>query len=475
MNDATSPLLTDLYQLNMIQAYLDHGQTETAVFEFFVRTLPSRRQFLMAAGLEQALDFLQDLRFSADDLDWLARSGRFGKGLIDYLAALRFTGDVHAMPEGTVFFADEPILRVTAPLPQAQLVETRLINLLHFQTLIASKAARMRAGGARQAAGRFRPAPRARRGGRPDGGARELHRRLCRHRHGAGRQAVRHSDLRHDGAFVRPVATTTKPRRSKPMRVSRPDNLTLLIDTYDTEAAARKVVALAPRLQGDGHHHRRGAARQRRSRRAVARGARAFSTTAACRRSGYSPAAGSTRTASPRSLRAGAPIDGFGIGTSLTTSSDAPTLDCVYKLAGICRARRAASARPARRPGPAASRSGAGSAPDGRMAGDVLSLESDRQDGEPLLELGHAGRPPRGAVAVARRHAGRARRASSRGCRSRCANSVPQAPYPVEVADALARLAREVDMRLARTARRPERSQSRGLISRKAGRMFGGT
>ncbi len=135
MNDATSALLTDLYQLNMIQAYLDHGQTDVAVFEFFVRTLPSRRQFLMAAGLEQALDFLQDLRFSADDLDWLARSGRFGKGLIDYLAALRFTGDVHAMPEGTVFFANEPILRVTAPLPQAQLVETRLINLLHFQTL----------------------------------------------------------------------------------------------------------------------------------------------------------------------------------------------------------------------------------------------------------------------------------------------------------------------------------------------------
>ena len=142
MNDAISPLLTDLYQLNMIQAYLDHGQTETAVFEFFVRALPSRRQFLMAAGLEQALDFLQGLHFSADDLDWLARSGRFGKGLIDYLAGLRFTGDVHAMPEGTVFFANEPILRVTAPLPQAQLVETRLINLLHFQTLVASKAAR---------------------------------------------------------------------------------------------------------------------------------------------------------------------------------------------------------------------------------------------------------------------------------------------------------------------------------------------
>ena len=138
MNDATTSLLTDLYQLNMIQAYLDHGETKTAVFEFFVRKLPARRGFLVAAGLEQALAFLENLRFSAEEIDWLARSGRFGKGLLDCLAEFRFTGDVHAMPEGTVFFANEPILRMTAPLPQAQLLETRLINILHFQSLIAS-------------------------------------------------------------------------------------------------------------------------------------------------------------------------------------------------------------------------------------------------------------------------------------------------------------------------------------------------
>jgi len=143
MYEDTSPLLTDLYQLNMIQAYLDHGETKTAVFEFFVRKFPARRGFLVAAGLEQALDFLEDLRFSGEEIEWLGQSGRFGKELLDYLAKLRFTGDVHAMPEGAVFFADEPILRVTAPLPQAQLLETRLINILHFQSLIASKAARM--------------------------------------------------------------------------------------------------------------------------------------------------------------------------------------------------------------------------------------------------------------------------------------------------------------------------------------------
>src|SRR5215471_13612648 len=139
----TSALLTDLYQLNMLQAYLDRGETRTAVFEFFIRRLPAQRGFLLAAGLEQALDFLTELRVTPDELDWLKGTGRFGVNLIDYLAALRFTGDVHAVPEGTVFFAEEPILRITAPLPEGQLVETRLINLLQFQSMIAAKAARM--------------------------------------------------------------------------------------------------------------------------------------------------------------------------------------------------------------------------------------------------------------------------------------------------------------------------------------------
>src|ERR1700677_320702 len=116
MKERQSALLTDLYQINMIQAYLDHDETRTAVFELFVRNLPPRRGFLVAAGLEQVLD---------------------------YLTEFQFTGDVHAMPEGTVFFANEPILRITAPLPQAQFVESRLINLLHLQTLIAAKAARV--------------------------------------------------------------------------------------------------------------------------------------------------------------------------------------------------------------------------------------------------------------------------------------------------------------------------------------------
>src|SRR5438128_365610 len=139
----TSALLTDLYQLTMLHGYWQHGMHETAVFEFFVRKLPAHRNFLVAAGLEQALAFLEELKFSRDEIEWLAQTKRFQPGFLRWLENLRYTGDVDAMPEGTVFFPDEPILRVIAPLPEAQFVETRLINLLNFQTTIASKAARM--------------------------------------------------------------------------------------------------------------------------------------------------------------------------------------------------------------------------------------------------------------------------------------------------------------------------------------------
>jgi nicotinate phosphoribosyltransferase len=144
VNPLQSPLLTDLYQLTMLQAYYEQDMTDTAVFELFVRKLPPRREFLVAAGLEQALELLETMRFGPEELDWIERSRLFKPAFAARLAQWRFTGDVHAMPEGTLFFPDEPILRVTAPMPEAQLVETRVLNLLHFQTVVASKAARIR-------------------------------------------------------------------------------------------------------------------------------------------------------------------------------------------------------------------------------------------------------------------------------------------------------------------------------------------
>ena len=116
-------LLTDLYELTMLQAYFEHRLQEQAVFEFFVRKLPQRRNFLMAAGLEQALDYLETFHFTADELTWLSEQKQFRPRFVKHLEQLRFTGDVHAMPEGTIFFPDEPILRITAPLPEAQVVD----------------------------------------------------------------------------------------------------------------------------------------------------------------------------------------------------------------------------------------------------------------------------------------------------------------------------------------------------------------
>ena len=198
-----SPLLTDLYELNMIQAYLDRGDDGEAVFEFFVRRLPPRRGFLLAAGLDDALDYLETLRFSAAEIDWLKSTGRFRKNLLDYLAGFRFTGDVHAMPEGTICFPNEPLIRITAPLPQAQLVEIAADQHSAFPDADRVESRAHGAGGAGKNPVRFRPAHRARRRSRALFGARQLHRGLCRRGQRAGRRTLWHADRRHHGALLR--------------------------------------------------------------------------------------------------------------------------------------------------------------------------------------------------------------------------------------------------------------------------------
>ena len=445
MDDATSPLLTDLYQLNMIQAYLDHGKTKTAVFEFFVRNLPARRGFLIAAGLEQALDFLEGLHFSAEEIEWLARSGRFGKRLLEHLAALRFTGDVHAIPEGTVFFADEPILRVTAPLPEAQLVETRLINILHFQSLIAAKAARMMLA----APGKLLV----------DFGLRRAH------GYEAGVMAARAS-------YITGFAGTATMLAEKWFGIptfgtmahsfiqayddeitafeefaqSRPDHLTFLIDTYDTEAGARKVVALAPRLKARGITIR-SVRLDSGDLIALSKSVRNILDKGGLGEVGIFASGGLAEDDLAEMLQAGAPIDGFGIGTSLTTSSDVPALDCAYKLQeyeGLPRRKR--SIGKATWPGRKQVWRRYGS--DGRMAGDILSIESDHHSGEPLIQpVMRAGRrigpPPTLAEIRARATRDLAR------LPERLRLLWPQGSYPVEVAGALVRLAADVDSRLA--------------------------
>ena len=438
-----SALLTDLYQLTMLHAYFAHGMRETAVFELFVRKLPANRNFLMAAGLEQALTFLEQLRFTPEELEWVERSGRFGRGFAAHLAALRFTGDVHAMPEGTVFFPDEPVLRVTAPFPEAQLVESRLINLVHFETLVASKACPRRAGGAGQAARGLRLAPRARRGSRSARRARELYRGIYRHGDGDGGVRYGNPGIRDDGPLVRAGAR----RRNGGFRAFR-RNLSARHDAADRHlrhGAGRAQGRGAGRpVEGAGHPRGRRQARQRRS-----RGARPCPCGAYWTRAGLTDAtifaSGNLDEYRVRDLvSAGAPIDGFGIGTSLVTSSDAPFLDAVYKLQEYAgKPRRKRSTGKATWPG----RKQVYRHYDarGRLEHDVVTVESDTQPGEPLLvPVMKNGRRLHAVETLDLARSRAAAQLASLPERLRPLET-SEVPYRVEIAPALRRLAAEVD------------------------------
>jgi nicotinate phosphoribosyltransferase len=444
MDLATSPLLTDLYQLNMVQAYLDHGETKTAVFEFFVRKLPAQRGFLVAAGLEGVLDLLEHLHFTTEELDWLARSGRFESSLIEYFAEFRFRGDVDAMAEGTVFFANEPILRVTAPLPEAQLIETRIINLLHFQSLIAAKAARM----VLAAPGKVLVDFGLRRAHGADAGL--LAARASYIAGFAGTATVLaekvfgipiYGTMAH--SFVQAFDDETAAFES--FARARPENLVLLIDTYDTEAAARKVVALAPRLKAAGITLR-GVRLDSGDMVTLSKHVRRILDDGGLTDVIIFASGGLDEEVLLRFAREGAPIDGFGIGTSLTTSSDAPALDCAYKLQEYAgRARRKLSPGKATWPGRKQVWRCYGA--DDRMAGDVLSVEDDELAGEKLLQpVMRGGRRinPSPMLSEIRAHARRELKRLPEPLRQ----LEPSAAYPIQVAERLVRLAAEVDRRL---------------------------
>lgn len=376
-----SPLLTDLYQLTMLHGYWAGKMEQTAVFEFFVRKLPAERNFLVAAGLEQALHYLEQLHFSPEELAWLRQSGQFPRQFIDYLAQLRFSGDVHAMAEGTIFFANEPILRITAPLPQAQLVESRLINILHFQTLIASKAARCvlaapnkllidfgmrRAHGAEAAV----LAARASYIAGFTGTATTLA--------GAVFDIPVFGTMAH--SFIQ--AHASEEEAFLHFAHTRPDSVILLIDTYDTEAAATKVVALAPRL-ADAGIHIRGVRIDSGDLAAHARKVRSI-LDAGGLKDAIIFASGNIDEYALETL-AHAPINGFGIGTRLDTSEDAPSLDCAYKLqeyAGTPRRKR--SEGKATWPGRKQVYRRYDTA--NHMCEDVLTTTTDICDGEALLQ-----------------------------------------------------------------------------------------
>ncbi len=383
MNALASPLLTDLYQLTMLEAYLSEGMEETAVFEFYVRELPADRGFLVASGIESLLFFLEGLSFSTEEIAYLAGTGRFSRRLLDQLAAFRFTGDLYALPEGTVFFANEPVVRVVAPIPQAQFVETRTINLLHFETLIATKAARcVLAADDRKAL-------------LVDFGLRRAHGAE------AGLLAARATCI---AGFAGTSTVLAGARYGIPIfgtmahsyieahdneeeaflayARANPANVTLLIDTYDTLQGARHAANAAKKLAAEGIRTR--AVRlDSGDILALSKEVRSFLD-----RNGLGDVeifvSGSIdERGIGRLLAGGAPIDGFGVGTKLDTSEDAPYLECAYKLVEYAgKPRLKTSAGKATLPG---RKQIFRRMNRGAIAGDTITLDPERPGGEPLL------------------------------------------------------------------------------------------
>ena len=385
----STALVTDLYELTMAEAFLRSGMNGTATFSLYIRRLPPERGYLVAAGLDGALAYLESFRFTADDLEFLRGTGRFSEELLSYLAGVRFTGDVRAIPEGRVAFAEEPLLEVTAPLIEGQLVEPYLINVLHLHTLLASKAARcVDAAGGRSVV---------------DFGLRRAHgvdaaMAAARASFLAGCTGT--SNVAAGQRYGIPLSGTMAhsfvisfPSELASFRAyarTFPDTATLLIDSYDTLQGARHAAIVAKELAQRGHRLR--AVRIDSGDLApLSRQVRSILDEAGCPEVQVFASGGLDEYAIAELLAAGAAIDGFGVGTRMDASEDAPTLDAAYKLVeyeGRPLLKLSAGKETWAGPKQVWRRTG----PDGRSAGDTLTpLGETLTDAEPLLKAAMTG------------------------------------------------------------------------------------
>jgi nicotinate phosphoribosyltransferase len=378
MDKAASALLTDLYELTMLQCYHAGAMNGPATFEFFVRALPPNRNFLVAAGLEQAVDYLATLAFDDAELGQLAAQHRFDPGFLDALRGLRFTGDVEAIPEGTIVFGGEPLLRVRAPLREAQLAESRLVNLLQFQTMVASKAVRsvLAAHGKRLVDFGMR---------RAHGAEAALLSARASYIAGFDGSATVQAGARFGiplfgtmaHSFVQAHASEAEAFAAY-LRAF-PRHATLLIDTYDIDNGAR----LAARLHAGGTPVE--AVRIDSGDLADgARRVRALLDAAGCREVAIF-ASGNLDEYQVAALEAArAPIQGYGVGTRMNTSADAPFLDCAYKLVDYA-GRPCSKLSAGKATWPGAKQVYRRHGLRGLMQADLVALEGEQDFGTPLL------------------------------------------------------------------------------------------
>ncbi len=437
-------LFTDLYELAMLQSYWQHGQSARATFEFFSRTLPGGRNHLVACGLDAVLSYLERLSFDATALAALRAVG-FPPPFLDWLGGLSFTGDIYAVPEGTVVFQNEPLVVVEAPIAEAQLVETYLINQLHFQTLVASKGARI----VRAAAGRPVTDFGARRAHGTDaalGAARALYL--------AGMAAT--SNVAAGTKYGIPMAGTMAHSYVQAHGsdlgafrefVETHPETTLLVDTYDTLSGVRAVIDLAGEL---GPAFRVRAIRLDSEPLAeLSAEARRLLDDARLYTVRIIASGGLDEHSIADLVTAGAPVDAFGVGTRAVTSSDAPVLDAVYKLVAYDGEGRIKHS-PGKETLPGRKQVFRQRDPGGGATHDILARWDEPTPGEPLLvPVMRAGRRlPAGREPLERQRARAVRELEGLPARVR-ALTPADPPYRVVVSEGLrqdaARLGRMLD------------------------------
>jgi nicotinate phosphoribosyltransferase len=437
-------LFVDLYELTMPQAYLEEGMTADAVFSLFVRRLPKSRNHLLACGLDTVLRYLEDLRFTDEALAYLATLELFSDRFLAWLSGFRFTGDVYALPEGTPVFANEPIIEVVAPLPEAQIVETLIMNQIHLQTMLASKAQRVVAAAAGRVvidfgARRMHGVDAALKGARAFfvGGVAATSNMLAGQRYGlpvAGTMAHSYIQAHDDEADAFRAFTRLYP------------DATLLVDAYDTLAGVRKVIALARELGSD---FKVAAVRlDSGDLLALSRQTRRLLDEAGLSKVGVFASGGLDEYSVAALVASGAPIDGFGVGTSMGVSDDAPTLDIAYKLceyAGRGRLK-LAEGKPVLPGRKQVYRVAEGD----RDARDVIARSSEELPGRPLLvkmmERGERLPAARVELKAIRAYA---QEQTSRLPAALAGLSAPEAPYRVDVSASLADLQAKVAAQVA--------------------------
>ena len=321
-------LLTDLYELNMVASYLRRDMNGTATFSLFVRRLPPSRGFIVAAGVESCLDFLEQLRFEAEDLRFLRSSLGFTPEDVEAFRRFRFTGDVWAIPEGRIAFAGEPLLEVTAPLPEAQLIETFLLNRVTFETMIASKAARC----VIAAAGRDTVDFSFRRTHGIEAGI-DVARLSAMVGFAATSnvEAARRFGLVAAGTMAHSYveAFPSEIEAFRAFAEDFPGRATFLVDTYDTIAGVKAAISVIRQLELGG---RLGIRLDSGDLSELSRKARRLLDRAGLRHVRIFASGSLDELAIDDLVRGGAPIDAFGVGTKMGVSADYPYLDSAYKL-----------------------------------------------------------------------------------------------------------------------------------------------